>query len=80
MMSIRKLSLRNLLSIYNRIKFENEILLTITGLNKKHALQNIEQKIEITVSSTIIDRYKNEIRAIYHENIVDVDFVEEQTQ
>ena len=73
----QQLSLRNLLAIYKRIKYENEILLAIPELIRKR-LENIEQKIEITVSSIVIDRYKNEMRAIYFDNIVDIDFVEER--
>lgn len=72
-----KISLRNLLAIYKRIQFENEILITLPLVLKKR-LEKIEQKIEITVNSTTIDRYKNEMRAIYFDKIVDVDFVEER--
>ncbi len=72
-----KISLGNLLAIYKRIKYENEILITIPELLKKR-LEKIEQKIEITVNSTTIDRYKNEMKAIYFDKIVDVDFVEDR--
>lgn len=73
----QKINLKNLLDIYKRIKYENEILLTIPQLIKNR-LEKIEQKIEITVSSKIIDRYKVEIRTIYFDKIIDIDFVEER--
>ncbi len=72
-----KLNLENLLAIYSRIKYENEILLNMPELIRGR-LAMIEHKIETTVSSVIIDRYKAEMHAIYFENIVDIDFVEER--
>ena len=72
-----ELSLKTILSIYGRVKYENEILLDMPTLVRER-MGNIEKKIEITVDSTTIDRYKAEMRAIYYDNIVDIDFVEDR--
>ncbi|MBL1143137.1 MAG: hypothetical protein HND53_14030 [Proteobacteria bacterium] len=69
------LSLDNILSIYSIVKNDvnnkqiMEYLLTTR-------LETIEKRIEETVNSLIIDKYKEEMRAIYSDGIVGIDFVE----
>ena len=41
-------------------------------------LESIESKIEETVNSMIIEKYKAEMRAIYSDNIADIDFAEKR--
>ncbi len=72
-----KLSLDNLLAIYTRIKDEDEILQIMPYL-LKNRLNTIESRIEATVNSIVIDKYKAEMRAIYFDRIVGIDFVEER--
>ena len=44
----------------------------------KSRLKNIEGKIEATVNSIIIEKYKAEMRAIYFDRIATIEFVEER--
>ena len=39
-------------------------------------LQKIEESIEATVNSVVIERYKKEIRAIYSDGVAQIDFAE----
>lgn len=73
----KKLSLDNLLAIYTRVKDEDEILQIMPYLLKSR-LETIESRIEATVNSIVIDKYKAEMRAIYFDRIVGIDFVEER--
>lgn len=73
----RKLSLDNLLSIYNRIKDDDDILQVMPYLLKSR-LNTIESRIEETVNSIVIDKYKAEMRAIYSDRIVGIEFTEER--
>jgi hypothetical protein len=41
-------------------------------------LQNIEDRIEATVNSVVIERYKKEMRAIYNDGVAQIDFAEER--
>ena len=75
--SYRKLSLDNLLAIYTRIKDHDDIL-TVMPYLLKSRLEVIESRIEETVNSIVIDKYKAEMRAIYFDRIVNIDFVEER--
>ena len=42
----------------------------------KERLEHVEQRIEETVNSMIIDRYKSEMRTVYNEGIAGMDFAE----
>lgn len=71
----KKLSLDNILAIYTAVK-DNDEFLQIMPYLLKNRLHTIESRIEATVNSLIIDKYKAEMRAIYSEHIVDIEFVE----
>lgn len=73
----RRLSFDNVIEIYAAIKTQSEILDVMQYLLKTR-LQNIEGKIEATVNSIIIEKYKAEMRAIYFDRIATIDFVEER--
>ena len=68
-------TLDNILSIYSVVKndVQNKQIMEYLLSNR---LQTIEKRIEETVNSLIIDKYKEEMRAIYSDGIVSIDFVE----
>jgi hypothetical protein len=73
----RILSLENILSIYGAIKDDQDILQVMQYLLESR-LENIETRIEKTVNATLIEKYKAEIRAVYLDNIADIDFAEKR--
>ncbi|MCC6203085.1 MAG: hypothetical protein IT494_08795 [Gammaproteobacteria bacterium] len=72
-----ELRMRDVLSIYSSAK-DNLPLLEIIQHLMRRRLEHIEQHIETTVSSSIIERYKREVRAIYGDGIASVDFAEQR--
>ena len=75
-MDIYKLvTLDNILSIYSVVKNDVQNK-QIMGYLLSNRLQTIEKRIEETVNSLIIDKYKEEVRAIYSDEIVSIEFVE----
>ncbi len=73
----RRLTLDNMLNIYTVVKNSAEILQIMQYLLKKR-LAKIEERIEETVNSLIIEKYKAEMRAIYNGGIANIDFAEER--
>jgi hypothetical protein len=73
----KRLSLDNVIRIYERIQGEEQILDVMQYL-LRNRLEKIESEIETTVNSMIIERYKNEMRAIYNLGIASIDFTEER--
>ena len=71
------LTLDNTLNIYNIVK-DNPETLQIMHYLLKRRLENIEGRIEETVNSLIIEKYKAEIRSIYNDGIVNIEFAEER--
>ncbi len=73
----RLITLDNILSIYSVVKndAENKQIIEYLLANR---LQAIENWIDKTVDSLIIDRYKEEMRAIYSDGIIGIDFVEKR--
>jgi len=71
------LTLDNILNIYSAVKEDAENLQLMPYLLKKR-LDNIEGRIESTVNSLIIDKYKAEMRCIYNDGIANIDFAEER--
>jgi len=69
------LTLDNILSIYSIVKNDNDNKQIMEYLLSSR-LESIEKRIEETVNSLIIDKYKEEMRAIYSDGIVGIDFVE----
>ncbi len=73
----KKVSLDNILTIYNVIKDFPETLQVMQYLAEQR-LKSIETKIEATVNSIIIEKYKAEIRSIYLDSIAGIDFAEKR--
>jgi hypothetical protein len=71
------LTLDNILTIYDIIRDNPEILQVMQYLLKKR-LEKIESRIEATVNSMIIEKYKAEMRAIYNDGIANIEFAEER--
>ncbi len=69
------LTLDNILSIYSAVKSDVQNKQIMEYL-LKNRLITIEKRIEETVNSLIIDKYKAEMKAIYSDEIVSIDFVE----
>lgn len=73
----RRLTLDNILAIYDVVKDDAEALQSMQYLLKRR-LQSIEENIESTVNSLTIEKYKAEIRAIYSDGIATIDFAKER--
>ncbi|MEE8321340.1 MAG: hypothetical protein V3R68_05810 [Gammaproteobacteria bacterium] len=73
----KKLTLANLLSIYNIVKNDPDNQQIMQYLLTSR-LETIEGRIEETVNSMIIEKYKEEMRAIYSDGIANIDFAEER--
>ena len=71
----KKLSLANILSFYSTIRHDASML-QVTQYLLRSRVKNIENRIEITVNSSIINKYKVEMKAIYADQIADIDFAE----
>ena len=72
-------SLDNILSIYSVVKNDvaNKQIIEYLLSNR---LESIEKRIDETVNSLIIDKYKEEMRAIYSDGVVGIDFVENRLE
>lgn len=70
-----KISLDHILMLYHMIKDHEDIIGMIQS-SLESRVKNIESKIEATVRSGTIDRYKIEMKAIYADNIAHIDFAE----
>jgi len=73
----KRLSLDNILKIYETIVADRELLGLMQYLLKSR-LDKIEERIEETVNSLVIEKYKSEIRAIYNGGVATIDFAEER--
>ena len=73
------LTLDNILSIYSVIKSDSQHKQIMEYLLASR-LKTVEKRIEETVNSLIIDKYKEEMRAIYSDEIVSIDFVENRLE
>jgi hypothetical protein len=71
----KKLSLDNILTIYNVVREFPETVQIMQYLVEQR-LKTIEEKIEATVNSMLIEKYKAEIRSIYLDGIAGLDFAE----
>ena len=69
------ITLDNILSIYSNMKDDLKSKQIMEYLLASR-LETIEKRIEETVNSLIIEKYKEEMRAIYSDEIVSIDFVE----
>ncbi len=75
----RRLTLDNILAIYEVVKHDAELLHSMQYLLRRR-LQSIEENIESTINSLTIEKYKAEIRAIYSDGIASIDFAKERLQ
>ena len=73
----KHVTLDNVLNIYTIARMDSQFLHLLPYLLKRR-LENIEGKIESTVNSLIIDKYKAEMRCIYNDGIANLDFAEER--
>ena len=73
------LTLDNILSIYSVIKDDPQNRQVMEYLLASR-LVTIEKRIEETVNSLIIDKYKEEMRGIYSDEVVSIDFVEKRLE
>jgi hypothetical protein len=65
----------NVLAIYQAVRGISEMVDVLQYLLVQR-LGNIEKRIEATVNSLVIERYKKEMRAIYNSGIARIDFAE----
>ncbi len=71
----RKINLEQILEIYSNVK-EFPKMLQVMQYLAEHRLKNIETKIEETVNSALIEKYKVEMKTIYMDGIAGIDFAE----
>ncbi len=75
----KQLTLDNVLSIYASMK-NNDDMQRIMEYLLERRLTNIEKRIDETVNSIIIDKYREEIRGMYSDDVVGIDFVEKRLE
>ncbi len=73
----RYVSLDNILATYAEIKDDSSNLQIMQYLLAKR-LEKIENRIEETVNSLIIEKYKAEMRVIYNDGIANIELAEER--
>jgi tetrahydromethanopterin S-methyltransferase subunit G len=73
----KRVSLDDILAIYATVR-EDPASLQVMQYLLKERLERVERRIEETVNSLIIDKYKAEMRAIYSDGIADVDFADQR--
>ena len=73
----KRLTLDNVLTVYAVVKDDPATLEVMPYLLRRR-LEVIEGKIESTVNSLIIEKYKAEMRSIYNDGIASIDFAEER--
>ena len=74
----KRLTLENVLQIYGAVKDDDSSTLDLMQDLLKHRLEKIEQRIECTVNSLIIEKYKAEVKAIYNDGIAQIEFAEQR--
>jgi len=73
----KRLTLDNVLKIYEVIVADGELVEIMQYLLRNRLIQ-IENRIEATVNSLIIEKYKAEMRAVYNGGVASIDFAEER--
>lgn len=71
------LPMANIMMLYNATQEDPKLLQRIQKI-LKNRLANIEGRIEETVNSRVIDKYKMEMKAIYTDHIADIEFAEDR--
>ena len=69
------LGIKDVLAIYQHVARCLPLLEVLQHLLARR-LQKIEDRIEATVNSVVIERYKKEMRAIYNDGVAQIDFAE----
>ncbi len=71
----QQLSMDDVLAIYSEV-VKNPGMLSIMQYLLSARLSNIEKRIEATVSSNVIEKYKKEMKAIYNDGVAQIEFAE----
>ena len=72
-----RLGIKDVLAIYLHVPKDMKLLQVMQYLLGTR-LRKIEERIEATVNSIVIERYKKEMRAIYSDGAAQIEFVEER--
>ena len=73
----KRVTLDDVLAVYSLVKKDPGTQQVMQYLLKQR-LDRIEQRIEETVNSLIIDKYKAEMRAIYSDGVATIEFADER--
>ncbi|MGD9600354.1 MAG: hypothetical protein AB7O21_00415 [Gammaproteobacteria bacterium] len=74
-----RLGIRDVLAIYQHVARDPRHLQVLQYLMSAR-LRRLEERIEATVNSLVIERYKKEIRAIYADGVAQIEFADERLQ
>ena len=72
-----RLGIKDVLAVYLHVPNDMKLLEVMQYL-LTNRLKKIENRIEATVNSIVIERYKKEMRAIYNDGVAQIDFSEER--
>ena len=72
-----RLGIRDVLQIYNHVARNTKNQQLMQYLMQRR-LEQIEARIEATVNSIVIERYKKEMRSIYNDGVAQIDFAEKR--
>ena len=72
-----RLGIRDVLSIYTHVA-KNPKNQQLMQYLLQRRLEQIEARIEATVNSIVIERYKKEMRSIYNDGVAQIDFAEKR--
>jgi len=72
-----RLGIKDVLAIYLHVPHDMKMLEVMQYL-LSNRLRHIEDRIEATVNSIIIERYKKEMRSIYNDGVAQIEFSEER--
>ena len=70
-----RLGIRDVLNIYTQVANNPKNQQLMQYLLQRR-LEHIEERIEATVNSIVIERYKKEMRSIYNDGVAQIDFAE----
>lgn len=72
-----ELGIKDVLALYQHVTSDLTMLEVMQHLLQRR-LESIEGRIESTVNSVLIERYKKEIRAIYNDGVAQIEFAEQR--
>lgn len=72
-----RLGIKDVLAIYLHVPNDMQMLAVMQYLITNR-LKHIENRIEQTVNSIVIERYKKEMRAIYNDGVAQIEFAEDR--